>query len=60
MKSLREYILESVQSDRITPDDIDELNFYEVSNYNELIKIIEDSGAKINNKKGFLAILRST
>ena len=41
MKSLREYILESVQSDRITPDDITELKFYDVSNYNELIKIID-------------------
>ena len=53
MKSLREYILESVQSDRITLDDIDELNFYEVSNYNELKKIIEDSGPDKVNNEGF-------
>lgn len=59
MKSLREYILESVQSKRITPDDITELKFYKVSNYNELIKIIEDSGAKINNNEGFWLFLEA-
>ena len=59
MKSLREYILESVQSKRITPDDIDELNFYEVSNYNELIKIIDDSGTNIDEKKGFWLFLEA-
>ena len=59
MKSLREYILESVQSDRITLDDIDELNFYEVSNYNELIKIIDNSGTNIDEKKGFWLFLEA-
>lgn len=53
MKTLREYILESVQSDRITLDDITQLKFYEVSNYNELKKIIDDSGTNIDEKKGF-------
>ena len=36
MKTLREYILESVQSERITLKDITELKFYEVSDYSEL------------------------
>ena len=31
MKTLREYILESVQPDRITLNDITELNFYNIS-----------------------------
>lgn len=53
MKSLREYILESVQSERIELKNIDELNFYEVSNYNELKKIIEDSGPDKVNNEGF-------
>lgn len=53
MKTLREYILESVQSDRITLDDITELKFYEVSNYNELKKIIDDSKPDKDNNKGF-------
>ena len=59
MKSLREYILESVQSERITPDDITELNFYEVSNYNELKKIIEDSGPDKVNNEGFWLFLEA-
>ena len=59
MKTLREYILESVQSDRITLDDIDELNFYEVSNYNELKKIIEDSKPDKDNNKGFWLFLEA-
>ena len=59
MKSLREYILESVQSDRITLDDITKLNFYEVSNAHELKKIIEDSGADIVKKKGFWLFLEA-
>lgn len=56
MKTLREYILESVQSDqseRITLKDITELKFYEVSNYNELKKIIDDSKPDKDNNKGF-------
>ena len=53
MKTLREYILESVQSERIELNDITELKFYEVSNYNELKKIIEDSEPDKVNKKGF-------
>lgn len=53
MKTLREYILKSVQSDRITLDDITELKFYKVSNYNELNKIIDESDADIAEKKGF-------
>ena len=52
MKTLREYILESVQSERIELKNI-ELNFYEVSNYNELKKIIEDSGPDKVNNEGF-------
>ena len=59
MKTLREYILESIQSDYITLDDITELNFYEVSDADELKKIIDDSGAKINNKKGFWLFLEA-
>lgn len=56
MKSLREYILESVQSDqseRITLKNNTELKFYEVSNYNELKKIIDDSKPDKDNNKGF-------
>ena len=53
MKTLREYILESVQSERIELNDITELKFYEVSNYNELKKIIEDSGPDKVNNEGF-------
>ena len=53
MKTLREYILESVQSERITLKDITELKFYEVSNADELKKIIEDSEPDKVNKKGF-------
>lgn len=53
MKTLREYILESVQSERITLKDITELKFYEVSNYNELKKIIDDSKPDKDNNKGF-------
>ena len=53
MKTLREYILESVQSERITLKDITELNFYEVSNADELKKIIKDSGPDKVKKKGF-------
>lgn len=53
MKTLREYILESVQSDYITLKDITELNFYEVSNYNKLKKIIENSKPDKDNNKGF-------
>lgn len=54
MKTLREYILESVQSERIiTLKDITELKFYEVSNADELKKIIEDSKPDIAEKKGF-------
>ena len=53
MKSLREYILESVQSDVITLKDITKLDFYEVSNYNELEKIIKDSGPDKDNNEGF-------
>lgn len=53
MKTLREYILESVQSDYITPKDITELKFYEVSNADELKKIIEDSKPDKDNNKGF-------
>ena len=52
MKTLREYILESVQSERITLKDITELKFYEVSNADELKKIIEDSEPDKVNKKG--------
>lgn len=63
MKSLREYILESVQSDSksdgVTPDDITKLNFYKVSNYNELKKIIKDSGTNIAEKKGFWLFLEA-
>lgn len=59
MKSLREYILESVQSERIELKDITELNFYEVSNAHELKKIIENSGADIVNKKGFWLFLEA-
>ena len=59
MKSLREYILESVQPDCITLNDITELNFYEVSNAHELKKIIEDSGADIVKKKGFWLFLEA-
>ena len=54
MKTLREYILESVQSERIiTLDDIIELKFYKVSNYHKLKKIIEDSGPDKVNNEGF-------
>ena len=53
MKTLREYILESVQSERITLKDITELKFYEVSNYNKLKKIIENSKPDKDNNKGF-------
>ena len=53
MKTLREYILESVQPDRITLNDITELKFYEVSNYNELKKIIDDSKPDKDNNNGF-------
>ena len=54
MKTLREYILESVQSERIiTLKDITELKFYEVSNADELKKIIEDSKPDKDNNKGF-------
>ena len=53
MKTLREYILENVQPDRITLNDITELNFYKVSNYNELKKIIDDSKPDKDNNKGF-------
>ena len=53
MKTLREYILESVQSERIELKDITELNFYKVSNADELNKIIEDSEPDKVNKKGF-------
>lgn len=59
MKSLREYILESVQSEGITLKDITKLNFYEVSNAHELKKIIEDSGADIVKKKGFWLFLEA-
>lgn len=59
MKTLREYILESVQSERITLKDITKLNFYEVSNAHELKKIIEDSGADIVKKKGFWLFLEA-
>ena len=59
MKTLREYILKSVQSDRITLDDITELKFYKVSNYNELNKIIDDSGTNIDEKKGFWLFLEA-
>ena len=59
MKTLREYILESVQSERIELKNIDELNFYEVSNYNELKKIIEDSGPDKVNNKGFWLFLEA-
>lgn len=53
MKTLREYILESVQSERIELKNIAELKFYEVSNYNELKKIIDDSKPDKDNNKGF-------
>ena len=53
MQSLREYILECVQSDRITLDDITELKFYKVSNYNKLKKIIKNSEPDKDNNKGF-------
>lgn len=59
MKSLREYILESVQSERITLKNNTELKFYEVSNYNELKKIIDDSGTNIDEKKGFWLFLEA-
>lgn len=59
MKTLREYILESVQSDRITLDDITELKFYEVSNADELKKIIDESDADIAEKKGFWLFLET-
>ena len=59
MKTLREYILESVQSDYITLDDITELNFYEVSNADELKKIIEDSGPDKVNNEGFWLFLEA-
>ena len=59
MKTLREYILESVQSDRITLDDITKLKFYEVSNADELNKIIDDSGTNIVKKKGFWLFLEA-
>ena len=59
MKTLREYILESVQSDYITLKDNTKLNFYEVSNAHELKKIIEDSGADIVKKKGFWLFLEA-
>ena len=53
MKTLREYILESVQSERITLKDITELKFYEVSNADELKKIIKESEPDKDNNKGF-------
>ena len=53
MKTLREYILESVQSERITLKDITKLKFYEVSDYSELKKIIKDSGPDKVNNEGF-------
>ena len=53
MKTLREYILESVQSERITLKDITELNFYEVSDYSELKKIIKESEPDKVNNEGF-------
>ena len=53
MQSLREYILESVQSERITLKDITKLKFYEVSNADELKKIIEDSEPDKDNNEGF-------
>lgn len=59
MQSLREYILESVQSERITLKDITKLKFYEVSNADELNKIIDDSGPNIVEKKGFWLFLEA-
>ena len=59
MKSLREYILESVQSERITFKDITKLKFYEVSNADELNKIIDNSGPNIVEKKGFWLFLEA-
>lgn len=59
MKTLREYILKSVQSDRITLDDITKLIFYKVSNANELNKIIDESDADIAEKKGFWLFLEA-
>ena len=53
MKTLREYILESVQSERITLKDITELKFYEVSDYSELKKIIKESEPDKDNNKRF-------
>ena len=59
MKTLREYILESVQSEGITLKDITKLNFYEVSNAHELKKIIEDSGPDKVNNEGFWLFLEA-
>ena len=53
MKTLREYILESVQSDYITLDDNTKLKFYEVSDYSELKKIIKESAPDKAINKGF-------
>ena len=62
MKTLREYILESVQSECtecITLKDIIKLNFDEVSDYDELKKIIEDSKPDKDNNKGFWLFLEA-
>lgn len=53
MKNLVNYILESINQERITLNDISKLDFSNVSNKSELIKILKASKPDKDNNTGF-------